>query len=126
MRLVLDTGALIAVEQDDREVMTLLKREALAGRVPLTHGGVVGQAWRGGRGRQVTMSRLLNATEISPIDDAMGRRAGVLLAAAGASDVIDAAVVLLAGDGDEIVTSDPAELAALATAAGLHVDLIPV
>jgi hypothetical protein len=44
----------------------------------------------------------------------------------GASDVVDAALVLLAADGDEILTSDPADLRPLAAAAGVHVDLVPV
>lgn len=40
--------------------------------------------------------------------------------------MIDAAVVLLASDGDEILTSDPEDLAALAEASGTHADLIAV
>jgi len=48
----------------------------------------------------------------------------VLLAAAGRADVIDAAVVLLAGDGDDIHTSDSGDLTDLARAAGLHVEII--
>jgi hypothetical protein len=35
-------------------------------------------------------------------------------------------VVCLAGDGDDILTSDTGDLRALAQAAGIHVDLIPV
>jgi hypothetical protein len=126
MTLILDTGALLAVERGDRDVMALLKRELEAERVPLTHGGVIGQAWRGGRGRQVNLARLLAATQVDPIDDTMGRRAGTLLAASGSSDVIDAAVALLATDGDDILTSDPSDLKTLVETAGLHVELIPV
>jgi Arc/MetJ-type ribon-helix-helix transcriptional regulator len=36
------------------------------------------------------------------------------------------AVVLLATDGDEILTSDPRDIAALVAAAGTHADVIPV
>lgn len=39
--------------------------------------------------------------------------------------MIDAALVLLAEDGDEIVTSDPKDLALLAARADLHVDVVP-
>ncbi|HUR75728.1 MAG TPA: hypothetical protein VMZ00_15715, partial [Sporichthya sp.] len=60
------------------------------------------------------------------LDDDLGRRAGVLLGRARQSDVIDAALILLAHDGDEVFTSDPADLRALARAAGVHVDLIPI
>jgi hypothetical protein len=41
--LVLDAGALLAVEHNDRETIALIKRERLAGRAPLTHGGIIGQ-----------------------------------------------------------------------------------
>ncbi len=126
MSLVLDTGALLAAERGDRDTVALLKRELLARRVPLTHGGVVGQAWRGGAGRQARLARLLPALQIVPIDETLGRRAGVLLGRARKSDVIDAAVVLLASDGDVVLTSDPRDLKALADAAGIHADLVLV
>lgn len=126
MTLVLDAGAFVAVERGSREVLALVKRERLAGRVPVTHGGVVGQVWRGGAGRQVPIARLLDAIDVVSLDDALGRRAGTLLARTGSSDVVDAAVVLLATDGDDIMTSDPGDLTVLAAAAGLHVELLPV
>jgi hypothetical protein len=126
LSLVLDAGGLIAVERNDRDVIALIKRELLAGRAPLTHGGVVGQVWRGGGGRQATLARLLTGLEIEPLDEELGRQAGVLLGAAGRSDVIDAALVLVARDHDEILTSDPQDLIELARAAGVHVELIPV
>ncbi|MDQ3035229.1 MAG: hypothetical protein M3Y87_22675 [Myxococcota bacterium] len=50
----------------------------------------------------------------------------MLLARARATDVIDAAVVLLANDGDVVLTSDPEDLRALANAAEVHVDLVRV
>jgi hypothetical protein len=124
--LVLDAGAFMAAERGDRDVVALVKRERLAGRVPLTCGGVVAQVWRGGRGRQVPVAMLLDGVEVVPIDDGLGRRAGMLLARSGRSDAIDAAVVCLAGDGDDILTSDPGDLRGLAEAAEMHVELIPV
>jgi hypothetical protein len=124
--LLLDAGAFIAVERGDREVVALVKRERLAGRVPATSGGVVAQVWRGGHGRQALVARLLAGTDITAIDDRMGRRAGMLLARSGHSDAIDATVICLAADGDDILTSDPDDLRALAEAADVHVDLIPV
>lgn len=126
MSIVLDAGALIAVERADRDMIALIKRERRAGRAPLSHGGVIGQVWRGGSGRQATLGRLLPGVDVQALDDELGRQAGVLLGAAGRADVIDAAVVLLAHDGDEIFTSDPADLRNLATVAGRHVELIPV
>lgn len=124
--LVLDAGAFLAVERGDRDVVALVKRERMAGRPPVTSGGVVAQVWRGGRGRQAELARLLAGVQVAAIDDSLGRRAGMLLARSGQSDAIDAAVVCLAADGDDILTSDPGDLRALAQAAEIHVDLIPV
>jgi hypothetical protein len=124
--LVLDAGAFVAVERRDRDVVALVKRERLSGRAPVTNGGVVGQVWRGGSGKQVPLARLLAGVEVVPIDDLLGRRAGTVLARSGRSDAIDAAVVCLATDGDDILTSDPDDLRDLAQAAGLHVELIRV
>lgn len=126
MSLVLDAGAFVAVERRDRDVLALLKAEREAGRVPVTHGGVVGQVWRGGRDRQVPVARLLAAVEVLALDDVLGRRAGVLLGRAGFSDVVDAAIVLVATDGDDVLTSDVEDLRRLAAAADLHVELILV
>jgi hypothetical protein len=126
MSLVLDAGAFLAVERDDRHVVALLKRELQAHRTPVTHGGVVAQVWRGGTGRQARIARLLPAIEVAPIDDAFGRLTGALLGRARKADVNDAAVVLLASDGDMILTSDPDDLEALAETAAIHVDIARV
>lgn len=126
MSVVLDAGAFVAVERGDRDLIAIVKRERLANRAPLTSGGVVGQMWRGGSVRQASLSRLLAGVDGHPIDEDVGRTVGLLLAAASRDDVIDAAVVLLAHDGDEIFTGDPADLRPLANAAGLHVELVRV
>jgi hypothetical protein len=123
--LILDAGAFVAVERGDREVAALIKRERLAGRSPLTHGGVVGQVWRGGSGRQALVARLLPGLDIRSLDADLGKRAGVLLGLSGGADVVDAALMCLAMDGDEIVTSDAGDLVELARSSGVHVDLIP-
>jgi hypothetical protein len=112
--LVLDAGAFVAVERGDRDVVALIKRERLADRVPVSHGGVVAQVWRGGTGRQVPVARLLAGVDIAALDDGLGRRAGMLLARSGLADAIDAAVMCLAEDGDDILTSDPGDLLVLA------------
>lgn len=124
--LILDAGAFLAVEAGDRDLVALVKRERQAGRVPITSGGVVAQVWRGGHGRQAELARLLAGTDIRPIDDPLARRAGVLLARSGQSDAIDASVICLASNGDDIYTSDTSDLRPLAEAAGIHVELIPV
>jgi hypothetical protein len=126
MTLVLDAGGLIAIERLDREVVALIKRERLAGRVPVTHGGVVGQVWRGGTRRQANLARLLPGVAVVPLDDALGRRAGVLLGRTKTKDVIDGAIALLAEDGDEILTADAEDIRPLVEATGIHVEIVEV
>lgn len=125
MGLILDAGAFVAVERADRDTLALLKDEFLHGRVPATHGGVVGQVWRGGP-RQARVAGLLPAVRVVPLDEELGRRAGALLARARKADVVDAALVLLAADGDWLLTSDPHDLRTLAAAAGVQVDVVAV
>jgi hypothetical protein len=121
--LVLDAGALIALERNDRSMWVRLRREHSARRVPVTHAGIVGQVWRGGT-RQACLAHALAGINVRPIDGELGRSAGSLLAVAGMSDVIDAALVLLARDGDEIVTLDIDDVADLAAAADRHVEVV--
>ena len=103
-----------------------MKRERLAQRAPLSHGGVVAQVWRGGSGRQAELARLLAGVDVKALDQDLGKKAGVLLGLSRTDDAVDAALVCLAADGDDILTSDPGDLKALAEAAGLHIDLVPV
>ena len=125
MTLLLDAGAFIAIENGDRDVVLLLKRELMAGREPLTHGGVIGQVWRGGHGKQANLAKLLPGVDVAALDDGLGRMAGVLLARARRADVIDAALVAIAHDGDEILTSDVDDFRVLAVASDIHVEIIP-
>ncbi|MBI4816006.1 MAG: hypothetical protein HY791_07110 [Deltaproteobacteria bacterium] len=126
MTLVLDAGAFVDVERGDRELAARIKAERRRGSAPVTHGAVVAQVWRGGKARQASLGALLDAIQVEPIDDQLGRRTGVFLARSRTSDVVDAALVLLARDGDQILTSDPDDLCALAAVAGLNVEIVPV
>jgi hypothetical protein len=126
MKLVLDSGALIALERNNRPMWRRLKTALLANEIPVTHGGVLGQAWRGRGPRAALLSVALRGMEIRDLGENLGKRAGELLARSKRSDVIDAALVLLACDGDMIVTSDPRDIEPLARAAGRLIDLIEV
>jgi hypothetical protein len=118
--LVLDAGALVAVDRDDRAMIARLRAAQQGGLELRSNGMVVAQVWRDRHGRQVNLARLLRAVDVRAIDHQSGREAGVLLAAAGTADPIDATVVLMAAPGDRILTSDPDDLARLATAAANH------
>jgi hypothetical protein len=124
--LILDAGAFVAAERGNREILARVKRERQLGHSPITNGAVVAQVWRGGHGKQVPVAQLLAGTDVAPVDHLLGKRAGMLLASAGAADAIDASVVCLAQDGDDILTSDPGDLLDLVRTAGVHVEVIPV
>ncbi len=123
MTLVLDSAALIAVDRNERPMWARLKAAQIAGELPISHAGVLGQAWRSGP-RQARLARVLDGIDVRPLDKALGYAAGELLAAARLSDVIDAAVVLLSTDGDEILTSDLGDFEKLAATSGRHVELV--
>lgn len=117
--VVLDTGALIALERGDKRMIALLHRALAQGRAFRVPAGVVGQAWRNGR-VQVTLARFLRSVEVEvvPLDDQLARSCGELCGAARASDVIDASVVIVARERqDLIVTSDPGDIRRLDPAA---------
>ena len=123
MKLILDSGALVALERNERAMWRRLKSALAAGEIPITHGGVIGQVWRARGARQALLSKALHGVEVRAIDDKLGREAGALLARTGGRDVIDAAVVLLCEDGDVVVTSDVKDLSLLAKAAGRDLEL---
>jgi hypothetical protein len=116
--LTLDSGALVAFERNDRNVVAIIAR-AVERRVPLAiPAGVVGQVWRDGR-RQARLARLLgsSAVDIEPLDDMRARAAGQLCGASKTSDVIDASVVLCAkARGHSLMTSDASDMRRLAPA----------
>ena len=85
---------------------------------------VIAQVWRDPEGRQAELAHLLHAVDVRPVNEPLGRAAGILIAAAGTSDPIDATVVLVAADGDRILTSDPRDLKRLAASARKSVAII--
>ncbi|HEY1620734.1 MAG TPA: hypothetical protein VGG25_24135 [Streptosporangiaceae bacterium] len=123
--LILDAGALLAADRDDRAVMARLRAAQQHGLELRTNAMVVAQAWRDPRGRQANLARLLNGTDVRAITQQDGRQAGVLLSTADTSDPIDATVALLAADGDRIMTSDPEDINRLTQAAGIRAIIIP-
>ena len=109
---MLDAGALIAFERNDRKVRALIEL-AMAHGVPLhSPAGVVGQVWRDGK-RQARLARLVGSglIEVQALDREEAQAAGVLCGQSGTSDVIDASVALLARrHAAMVVTSDAGDL----------------
>jgi predicted nucleic acid-binding protein len=114
--LVLDSGALIAVERGDR-TMAVLLAEARRGKAQLTvPAGCVAQVWRS-PARQARIAVLLRQpnVEIVALDDEDARRVGILLAATATSDVIDGHVAVCAHRFRcPVLTSDPDDIRRLA------------
>ena len=94
-----------------------------SGNPPVTHGRVIAQVRRGGTGRQTRLARALHAVETVPLDDGLGRRTGVLLARSGLNDAVDAALAAMASHSDQIITTDPNDLAAVSDR---RVDVVPI
>ena len=71
---VLDAGALIGFERNDRRVVGIVARALHHGDALLVPAGVVGQVWRDGA-RQVRLVRLLGspAYDVIALDDATAR-----------------------------------------------------
>lgn len=126
MALVVDAGGWIALERGSADARARFAWALRTDELVVTHGGIVGQVWRARGPRQARLAHALAGALVRPLDDVLGRRAGALLAKTGGRDVVDAALVLLAADGDEILTSDPEDLAPLARAAGIDVDMLVV
>ena len=127
---VLDAGALIALDRDERDVWAMLRGAVAAGDGLLVPAGVIGQAWRDGR-RQVLLSRALSFCEEVPLDGAGARAAGTLCGRTGQSDVIDASVAVTAArlavlEDVTVVTSDPSDIGRLAAALLASVQVIEV
>jgi hypothetical protein len=123
---VLDAGALIAVERDDRSMLARLQVAAEEDIALATHAMIVAQVWRAADGRKAKLARSLSAVRVAAIGELEGRKAGELCGAADTDDPIDAALALLARPGDWILTSDPDDLGHLVEVAGSRANIVAV
>lgn len=113
--VVLDAGALLALERRDRRMLALADELYRGRRTSFVPAGVVAEVWRGSP-RQHAVLRLVraHAVRVEPLSEDVAIRLGVLLGDAGLADVVDAHVALLARRlRAPVVTSDPDDLAAL-------------
>jgi hypothetical protein len=122
--LVLDTGALVAVDRADRATIARLRAAEQSGIALRSTGAVIAEAWRDDGGRQANLARLLKSVDVRPVDRALGQRAGVLLGRSGVADAVDATVVAAAAVGDRILTSDPDDIRQLVAAAGRPIRVV--
>ncbi len=121
---VLDTGALIGFDRNDRRVVAIVARALEHGDPLVVPAAVVAQAWRDGR-TQVRLSRLLGSPlcEIISLDDIAARSVGQLCGATGTDDITDAAVALTARQRElRVITSDPDDIRRLDS----RLDVVPI
>ena len=110
--LVLDAGAFIAFERNDRRVRALVELALATGASLHAPAGVVAQVWRDGQ-RQVRLARLLGSGVIAveSLDQEEAQAVGVLCGRSGSADIVDASVALLARRrGARVLTSDVKDL----------------
>lgn len=115
-RLIADAGLLIAADRNDREAWALKRVAAEESTDILIPSPVLAQVWRGPGSEN--LARFLKGLVVLPFDEAAARRAGNLLGVCETRDVIDAAVVVSAADGDRIVTGDPKDISLLLERSG--------
>jgi predicted nucleic acid-binding protein len=116
MGWTLDAGALIAADRGDRRFWEFWDLPSEAGELPSVPAVVLAEVWRGAR--NANLARALRGCEIELVDAELAKAAGILCGLTNTDDPVDAIVVASAArSGDDIVTTDPDDLRALAAGA---------
>jgi hypothetical protein len=120
--IVLDAGAVTAIERRNPRIVDLLERARRNDSLIVLPAAVVAETWRGARTSPL-IARLLNAVdEFSVLDPSAATRVGSLLAQAGlpgGTHIVDGSVVdaALGSAPCLIATSDPDDIRRLLDAA---------
>jgi hypothetical protein len=128
--LVLDTGALIALDRNDRRAWAMLRNAADDSAQVSVPAGAVAQAWRDGS-RQALLAQALTHCDEVALDGSVARAAGLLCGRSDTPDVVDASVALVAAARSQtgptaLVTSDTADLHHLLHTLGASVRLVSI
>lgn len=113
--LVLDAGALLALERRNIRLLADLKRADELGLPIRVPAGSLAQAWRGGP-RSASIARLLQYASTVRVDEGSAKEIGVFLAhlrfpESEKPDVVDAHVALVTRATQSLVwTSDPSDM----------------
>ena len=117
MSIVLDSGALVALERNDKPMWSALKLAALASEDVLLPSAALAQVWRGGAS-QARLSVALKFCILASFD-AVARAVGELCGRTRTKDIADAQVAIIAAtQGDVLYTSDPSDMKRLIAAYG--------
>jgi hypothetical protein len=113
--ITFDSGGLIALDRNNRQVIVLLERAAELGlriTIPAT---ALAQVIRN-PARQARLSRLIRQaeTDLVPLNGRDATAVGLLLAESTTTDIVDAHVVICARRaGQAVITSDPSDMGRL-------------
>jgi predicted nucleic acid-binding protein len=106
--IVLDTGALIALERRRQRMLDVWRTARAAGVAVLVPGAVISEWWRG---RTDVRDAILAGVTVIAIDEAVGRASGEALAATSGARTVDAIVMAVAArQGAVVYTSDVHDL----------------
>ena len=114
--ITFDAGGLIALDRNDRRVLTLVARATERGMRITIPATALAQAIRN-PARQARLSRLIRqaGTDLIPLDGPDATAVGLLLARTGTVDIVDAHVAICAQRaGQAVVTSDADDLRRIA------------
>lgn len=118
-----DTGALIALERRDLDMVIKLRVLHRAGVAITIPANAVVEWWRKGHGQ----ADILELGTVEPLTELIAKAAGEALAKVRGSAAIDATVMASAARrGDRVFTSDPRDMQRLQRHFRAVVDVIPV
>jgi hypothetical protein len=123
--IVLDAGALVALDRNDRAMWADITSAGLARVTVVVPTAALAQVWRGSP-QQARLARALHGCDIASFDD-LSKASGELCGTARTSDVVDASVALTASRGraTHIYTSDVGDIKhLLSTLRALHVKVV--
>jgi predicted nucleic acid-binding protein len=116
-RLILDSGAVIALSRNDLRARAALTAAREAGVEVSIPSVVIAETVRGSA-KDASVNRVIKAVgEVTSADESTGREAGTLLGAAHSTSTVDALVVASAieAGGGVVLTGDPDDLEPLAS-----------
>jgi predicted nucleic acid-binding protein len=114
--IAFDAGGLIALDRNDRRVLTLIARATERGMRITIPATALAQAIRN-PARQARLSRLIRqaGTDLIPLDGPDATAVGLLLTRTATADIVDAHVVVCARRaGQAVVTNDAGDLRGIA------------
>ena len=115
--VVLDAGALLAFERNDRRVRRLIELAMEYARPLYVPSGVVAEVWRNSA-QQGRLASLMSSDGlvVHSLDLDEAKAVGMLRESAGAGDIVDASVALVAQRHRAVVvTSEPQDIARFGT-----------